>query len=83
MMPMPEQITLASVNAAIAEANITTDNHVMEEHYTSELHDIYKEVKLMPGKDRVDMHNDQVNGPVPIRSYVDLQDELLSEVVLK
>lgn len=79
-MPMPEELTLANVNAAIAQANINTDNHVMEEHYTSELSDIGREVTLMPGADRKQAHNDPINGPVPIKSYVEFQDKLLKEV---
>ncbi len=79
---MPEEITLANVNAAIQEANINTDNHVSEDRYTSELSDIGREVTLMPGKDRKDMHNDYVNGPITLSKNVREQDALQEDIVI-
>ena len=80
-MPMPNIINLENVNNAIKQATILSDNHVMIDRYQEEISDIEREVELMPGNDRKSIKNDKINGPVPLKSYVDLQDNLMKEVI--
>lgn len=80
-MPMPDEFNLKNVNNAISQATILSDNHVMIDRYQEELSDVGREVELMPGEDRKSIKNDKVNGPIPLKSYVDFQDKLIQEVV--
>lgn len=80
-MPMPNVINLENVNKAISQATILSDNHVMIDRYQEELSDVGREVELMPGKDRKSIKKDKVNGPIPLKSYVDFQDKLIEEVI--
>jgi hypothetical protein len=72
-MPMPSNITLASVNEAIENATILTDNNVKEQLYESELYDCEHEVALYPGRDRMSIKGDKVNGPIPLKDYAKTQ----------
>lgn len=72
-MSMPEVINLENVNAAIKDATILTDNNVKEQLYQSELCDCGREVSLYPGKDRMSVKNDEVNGPIPLKDYAKSQ----------
>lgn len=80
-MPMPNVFNLENVNNAISKATILSDNHVMIDRYQEELSDVDREVELMPGKDRKSIKKDKVNGPIPLKSYVDFQDKLIEEVI--
>lgn len=79
-MPMPEVINLENVNAAIKNATILTDNNVKEQLYESELCDCGREISLYPGKDRMSVKNDEVNGPIPLNDYARTQVALQSHL---
>lgn len=78
---MSDEINLENVNNAISQATILSDNHVMIDRYQEELSDIEIERELMPGKDRKSIMKDKVNGPIPLKSYVDFQDKLIKEMI--
>ena len=74
-----DDFNLANVNERISKATILTDNKVMIDRYQGELSDL--DYNDLPGKSRKEIKKDKVNGPIPLKSNVDLQNKIMKEIL--